>query len=415
MDIVRTNKKKKRTPIYIAATVVGAVAITVLLSQMKPAPPSVDAGGVWPDTVRRGNITREVRGPGTLVPEQIRFITAVTSGRVEQRMVQQGDKVHPGSPLVRLTNPDVQLRALDAQRQLSDANSQLIQLRATLETQRLNLESAVATTQSQYNEAVRNAKLQEELATRGVGIKNELERARDQLTELAERIKGDKKRLDVANAQFDAQLAAQQQQIEHLKRTVQFNNDQIASMNVQSVTEGVVQEFTLEEGQWVNAGQTLARVVEPGRLKAVLRIPETQAPAVVIGQSARIDTRNGVIRGRVVRIDPAAQNGTVGVDVSLEGALPAGARPDLSVDGTVEIEQLNNVLYVGRPAYGQPESTVGLFVKEPGSNTAVRRNVKLGQSSTTYIVVENGLKVGDVVILSDMSAYDSFERVRLKQ
>jgi multidrug resistance efflux pump len=414
MDIVRTNKKKKRTPIYIAATVVGAVAITVLLSQMKPAPPSVDAGGVWPDTVRRGNIIREVRGPGTLVPEQIRFITAVTSGRVEQRMVQQGDKVHPGSPLVRLTNPDVQLRALDAQRQLSDANSQLIQLRATLETQRLNLESAVATTQSQYNEAVRNSKLQEELAQRGVGIKNELERARDQLKELEERIKGDKKRLDVANAQFDAQLAAQQQQIEHLKRTVQFNNDQIASMNVQSVTEGVVQEFTLEEGQWVNAGQTLARVVEPGRLKAVLRIPETQAPAVVIGQAARIDTRNGVIRGRVMRIDPAAQNGTVGVDVSLDGALPAGARPDLSVDGTVEIQQLNNVLYVGRPAYGQPESTVGLFVKEPGSNTAVRRNVKLGQSSTTYIVVENGLKVGDVVILSDMSAYDSFERVRLK-
>ena len=414
MDIVRTNKKKKRTPIYIAATVVGAVAITVLLSQMKPAPPSVDAGGIWPDTVRRGNIIREVRGPGTLVPEQIRFITAVTSGRVEQRMVQQGDKVHPGSPLVRLTNPDVQLRALDAQRQLSDANSQLIQLRATLETQRLNLESAVATTQSQYNEAVRNAKLQEELASRNVGIKNELERARDQLKELEERIKGDKKRLDVANAQFDAQLAAQSQQIEHLKRTVQFNNDQIASMNVQSVTEGVVQEFVLEEGQWVNAGQTLARVVEPGRLKAVLRIPETQAPAVVIGQAARIDTRNGVIRGRVVRIDPAAQNGTVGVDVSLEGALPAGARPDLSVDGTVEIEQLNNVLYVGRPAYGQPESTVGLFVKEPGSNTAVRRNVKLGQSSTTYIVVENGLKVGDVVILSDMSAYDSFERVRFK-
>jgi multidrug resistance efflux pump len=382
---------------------------------MKPAPPSVDAGGVWPDTVRRGNITREVRGPGTLVPEQIRFITAVTSGRVEQRMVQQGDKVHPGSPLVRLSNPDVQLRALDAQRQLSDAQSQLIQLRATLETQRLNLESAVATTQSQHNEAVRNAKLQEELASRNVGIKNELERARDQLKETEERLKGDKKRLDVANAQFDAQLAAQQQQIDHLKRTVQFNTDQITSMNVQSVTEGVVQEFTLEEGQWVNAGATLARVVEPGRLKAVLRIPETQAPAVVIGQTARIDTRNGVIKGRVVRIDPAAQNGTVGVDVSLEGALPAGARPDLSVDGTIEIEQLNNVLYVGRPAYGQPEHTVGLFVKEPGSNTAVRRNVKLGQSSATHIVIQGGLKEGDVVILSDMSAYDSFERVRLKQ
>jgi multidrug resistance efflux pump len=330
-------------------------------------------------------------------------------------MVQQGDKVHPGSPLVRLTNPDVQLRALDAQRQLSDAQSQLIQLRATLETQRLNLETAVATTKSQYNEAVRNARLQEELNTKGIGIKNELERARDQLKELEERVSSDKKRLDVANAQFDNQLAAQQQQIEHLKRTVQFNTDQIASMNVQSVTDGVVQEFTLEEGQWVNAGQTLARVVEPGRLKAVLRIPETQAPVIVVGQTARIDTRNGIIQGRVMRIDPAAQNGTVGVDVQLEGALPAGARPDLSVDGTVEIEKLNNVLYVGRPAYGQPESTVGLFVKEPGSNNAVRRNVRLGQTSTTYVQIVNGLKKGDVVILSDMSAYDQYERVRLKQ
>ncbi|HSL71860.1 MAG TPA: HlyD family efflux transporter periplasmic adaptor subunit [Longimicrobiales bacterium] len=414
MDIVRTNKKKKRTPYYIGGGLTAAAAVTFWLSGLKPAPPSVDAGAVWRDTVRRGNMIREVRGPGTLVPEQIRWITAVTAGRVEQKLVQQGDKVQPGTPLLMLTNPDVQLRALDAQRQYSDAQSQFINLTATLETSRLNQEAQVATVRSLFNEAVRTAKLQEELAAKKIAAQNEVERARDQLKELKERLEIEQKRLAVLNGSINAQLDAQRQQVAHLKRTVEFNNEQIASMNVRSVTEGVVQEFTLEVGQWVNAGAVLARVVEPGRLKAVLRIPETQAPDVVLGQRAKIDTRNGIIEGAVVRIDPAAQNGTVGVDVRLDGKLPAGARPDLSVDGTIEIERLTNVLYVGRPAYGQPLSTVGLFVEEPGGNTAVRRNVKLGQSSVNFIEILQGLKEGDVVILSDMTAHDAFERVRLK-
>ena len=414
MDIVRTNKKKKRTPYYIGGGLAAAAAVTFWLSGLKPAPPSVDAGAVWRDTVRRGNMIREVRGPGTLVPEQIRWITAVTAGRVEQKLVQQGDKVQPGTPLLMLTNPDVQLRALDAQRQYSDAQSQFINLTATLETSRLNQEAQVATVRSLFNEAVRTAKLQEELAAKKIAAQNEVERARDQLKELKERLEIEQKRLAVLNGSINAQLDAQRQQVAHLKRTVEFNNEQIASMNVRSVTEGVVQEFTLEVGQWVNAGAVLARVVEPGRLKAVLRIPETQAPDVVLGQRAKIDTRNGIIEGAVVRIDPAAQNGTVGVDVRLDGKLPAGARPDLSVDGTIEIERLTNVLYVGRPAYGQPLSTVGLFVEEPGGNTAVRRNVKLGQSSVNFIEILQGLKEGDVVILSDMTAHDAFERVRLK-
>ena len=414
MDVVRTNKKKKRTPLYIAGGAIVVIAITVGLSQMEPAPPSVDGGAVWRDTVRQGNVVRQVRGPGTLVPEQIRWITAVTAGRVEQKLVLPGAKVSPGTPLLILSNPDVQLRALDAQRQLANAESQLVNLVATLETQRLQQEGVVATTRSAYNEALRNAKLQEQLAAKGIGAANEAERAKDQLLELQQRLSLEQKRLDVQSGSIKAQIDAQKQQVEQLKRTVAFNNVQLESMNVRSESEGVVQQMDLEVGQWVNAGGVLGRVVEPGRLKAVLRIPETQAKDVVIGQVAQIDTRNGIIPGRVMRIDPGSANGTVGVDVALEGALPQGARPDLSVDGTVEIERLNNVLYVGRPAYGQAESTVGLFKLEPGSNTALRVNVKLGKSSVSFVEILQGLKPGDVVILSDMSQYDAHERVRLK-
>jgi HlyD family secretion protein len=414
MDIVRTNKKKKRTPIYIAAGTIAVIAITVALSKMEPAPPGVDGGALWYDTVRQGNLFLQVRGPGTLVPEQIRWISAVTAGRVEQRLVMPGTKVQPGTPLLILTNPDVQLRALDAQRQLSDAQSQLISLTATLETQRLNQEGAVATVRSQYNDAARNAKVQENLAAKNIAAPNELARARDQLSELEKRLEIEQKRLDVLNGSHKAQLDAQKVQVEQLKSIVAFNQQQIESMNVKSPSEGVVQELNLEVGQWVNSGTTLARVVEPGRLKAVLRIPEVQAKDVVIGQNAEIDTRNGIIPGRVVRIDPASQNGTVGVDVQLEGALPQGARPDLSVDGTIEIDRLTNVLYVGKPAMGQAESSIGIFKLEPGGKTAIRTTVKLGRTSVNHVVIKQGLNKGDVLILSDMAAYDQFERVRIK-
>jgi HlyD family secretion protein len=415
MDIVRTNKKKKRTPIYIAAGVVSVIAISAWLSTLEQAPPSMDDASAWRDTVRRGDMLREVRGPGTLVPENIRFVTAVTNGRVEQVFVEPGARVKPGDPLLTLSNPDVQSQALQAQQQFSSAQSQLISLEASLEQSRLNQEAAVATIQTQYNNAERTNKLQAELQTRGVAVQNEVAQAKDQLEELKTRLDIEKKRLQVGNASIGAQLNAQRAQVEQLRQIVRFRQDELASMNVKAETEGVVQDFTLEIGQWVTSGTTLARVVQPGRLKAVIRIPETQIKDVVIGMPARIDTRNGIINGRVVRIDPAAQTGTFGVDVALPAQLPSSARPDLSVDGTIELENLKNVLYVSRPTYGQPESTVGLFRLEPDGVIAVRVNAQLGRASVNYIEVKQGLKEGDVVILADMSQFDAVSRVKLKK
>ena len=415
MDVVRTNKKKKRTPIYIAAGVITAVAITVGLSQMEPAAPTVEDAAAWRDTVRRGDIPREVRGPGTLVPEQIRYIVAVTSGRVDQVFLLPGAKVSPGTPIMVMSNPDVQREALQAQQQLSNAQSQLISLKANLETQRLQQETSVASAKSAYNTAVRDFKLQEELKSKNMSAANEYARAQDALEEAKKRYEGEQKRLEVTNASIDAQVNTQIEQVESLRRILAFRQQELASMNVKSESEGVVQEFSLQVGQWVNSGTTLARVVEPGRLKAVLRIPETQAKDVVIGMPAKIDTRNGIIQGNVVRIDPAAQNGTVGVDVSLPQNLPAGARPDLSVDGTIEIENLKNVLYVGRPAIAQSDARVGLFKLDPNGKTAQRVTVQLGRSSVNFIEIKQGLQEGDVVILSDMSQYDSSEKVRLKK
>ncbi|MGH7461889.1 MAG: efflux RND transporter periplasmic adaptor subunit, partial [Longimicrobiales bacterium] len=309
----------------------------------------------------------------------------------------------------------VQRQMLDAQAQLTSAQSQLVSLEATLEQSRLNLESSVAAMRTQYNNAVRNANLQEALQARGVAVPNDVAAAKDQLEEAKKRLEVEQKRLEVQSLSSPAQVDAQRAQVEQLKQIVKFRQVELTSMNVNASSVGVVQDFSLQVGQWVNSGMTLARVVEPGRLKAVIRIPETQIKDVVKGMIARVDTRNGIIEGRVVRIDPAALNGTFGVDVALPANLPASARPDLSVDGTIEIAKLNNVLHVARPAYGQPESTVGLFKLESDGVTAVRTNVQLGQSSVNFIEIKQGLKEGDVVILADMAAYDAAEKVRLKK
>jgi len=413
VDIIRTNKKKKKTPFYIGGGLVAVVVISLGLYSMEPAAPSVDSAAIVVDTVRRGEMLRQVRGPGNLVPEQIRWLTAVTSGRVEQVMRRAGAKVEPGTLLLVLTNPDVQLQALDAERQLSAAELELVNLTSSLNRQRLAQEAVVAQITSQYNDAVRTARLQEELAAKGIGAANEVGRARDQLKELEQRLEIEKEQLELLKSTIDTQLESQREQIQRLKSIVSFRHQQLASMNVRSETSGVLTQMDLEVGQWVNSGQTLARVTEPGRLKAVLRIPETQAKDIAIGQEAEIDTRNGIVKGRVVRIDPASSNATVGVDVELTGDLPAGARPDLSVDGTILIERLPDVLYVGRPAFGQQDSKVGLF-KLDGNGGAVRTSVTLGRASVNYVEVVNGLKEGDAVILSDMTQWDSYDRVRIK-
>jgi HlyD family secretion protein len=414
MDIPRVSTRKRRRWVIGSIAAAGVLLMSVALSRLEPAAPGVERAGVWMDTVQRGAFVREVRGPGTLVPEQIRYISAVTAGRVERVLAQPGTSVTPETPLLLLSNPDVQLQAMEAQRQVAGSEASLANLRATLENQRLNQEAAVATVRAQHREAVRQLTANRELAERGLIPQLDVKRWADQAEELATRLDIEQKRLSFIEQSMKAQLAAQRAEVERLHGLSAFQQGYVASMRVTAATQGVLRELPLQEGQWVNPGDRLAVVVQPGRLKAQLRVPETQARDVVVGQRASIDTRNGIIPGRVVRIDPAVENGTVTVDVALEGPLPRGARPDLSVDGTIEIERLNDVLFVGRPAYGQAESAVGLFKLEPDGEHARRVTVQLGRGSVNTIEVRSGLREGDVVILSDMSAWDEAERVKLK-
>jgi HlyD family secretion protein len=371
----------------------------------------------WRDTVELGEMIRQVGGPGTLVPVEIRIIPAITSGRIEEIYARPGTQVQPNTPLMRLTNPDVQLQLLEAERQLSNARTALVTLQVNLETQRLTQQAQVASIQSLYNQAERDAKVNEDLLKKQLRSVNEAATTRDQLAELKERLRLEQERLKIQESTIEAQINSQRVEVDRLVQIVEFRRKELASMNVVAGTEGVLQRLgpgDLEIGQWVTSGFELARVVKPGRLKAVLRIPETQAVDVTIGQKANIDTRNGIVVGQVVRIDPASQNGTVGVDVELPDKLPPGARPDLSVDGKIEIERLDNVLHVGRPQFGNANSTIMLFKLEPDRKTAVRVQVQLGQSSVNEIVIKQGLTEGDIVILSDMSQFDGHDRVRLR-
>ena len=417
MDIVRDpGPQKKRRAIKWSVGAVVALVLTGALWNLKPAAPSVDSAQIWFDTVQRGNMVRQVRGPGTLVPEQMRWITAVTAGRVEQILVLPGTEVDAQTPIIRLTNPDVEVEALRAQQQLSDAEANLISMRATLESNRLTQEGMVAQMKAQQAEAERIYKTNQTLYDQNPELvaSAELDRTREAAEELATRLDVEGRRLEVLSSSMEEQLAAQRVQVERLRAISRFNLERVQSMDVVAGVSGVLAELPLQEGQWVTAGGTLARVVQPGRLKAEVRIPQTQAQDVTVGQAAFIDTRSDTIVGRVTRIDPAVQNGTVTIDVTLPDSLPRSARPDLSIDGTVEIERLQDVLYVGRPAVGQAGSRVGLFKLGPDLKTADRVNVLLGRSSVTEMEVQEGLQAGDVVVLSDMSQWDDFERIRIK-
>jgi multidrug resistance efflux pump len=414
LDIPRAPTKNRKPYIYGGVALVVVVVTTVALGSLKPAAPTVERGTIWPDKVKRGAMVRQVRGPGSLVPEQIRWISALTAGRVERVLLRPGTAVKTGTVLLELSNPDVQLQLLDAERQLTAAEAELVNLRTSLATQRLNQQGVVATARAESQNAKRSADAAVELARQGLISTIELGRLTDKAEELAERLDIEQQRLRIISDAIASQLGAQEAQVKRLQAIVQFRRNEIASMIVRAGTDGMLQDLPLEMGQWVQSGATLAKVVQPGRLKAVLRIPETQAKDVTLGQTAEIDTRNGIIHGRVVRIDPASQTGTVGVDVALEGELPAGARPDLSVDGTIEIERLPDVLFVGRPAFGQASSSVSLFKVEPGGKSAIRVTVKLGRSSVNTIEIVEGLAEGDEVILSDMSRWDGFDRVRLQ-
>lgn len=414
MDIPRAPARRgSKQIIYGALALFGVVLATLGLRGLKPAAPKVDRAAIWVDSVRRGPLVIEVRGPGTLVPERIRWITAVTAGRVDRRLAEAGQSVAPGTVLLELSNPDVQLEALESERQLTVSRAEQVNLRANLSTGRLNQEAQVAGARAAYLDAHRNAAAAESLAAKELISANEADRARDKVEELSTRYKVEQERLAVMDHAADSQLALQQAQVDRLRDVNEFQRGRVRSMVVRAGAKGTLQELPLELGQWAQSGATLARIVEPGRLKAVLRIPETQAKDVTIGQPAAIDTRNGIARGKVARIDPAVQNGTVTVDVSLEGELPRGARPDLSVDGTIQVERMDEVLYLGRPAYGQAGSTVGLFRLTADGTEAIRTGVRLGRTSVNAVEIVGGLQPGDKVIISDMSRWDGVDRVRV--
>ena len=416
MDIAREPPPKRKKYLPAAIALAAIVLTTFGLSRLKPAAPSVDSATIWMDTVEQGLMLIQVSGPGNLVPEQIRWIPAQVQGRVERKLVQPGTDVTASTILVELSNPDVQLELLESERQLSAAQQQLVTLRSNLQTQRIDQEGVIAQIRTQFLEAKRTVEDLEELARKGEGFvsDSDLQNARDRAIELETRSGLEDRRLEIMRNSEEPQLRVQQDQIERLDGIVEFQKQRIASMQVRAGIDGVLQEMDLEEGQWVMSGQTLARVVVPERLKAELRIPQTQATKVALGQAAIVDTRTDTIQGQVVRIDPAAQGGVVVVDVALPANLPRSARPGLAVEGIIEIARLDDVYYVGRPAYGQAHNTVGLFKLVEGGSHAERVNVRLGQSSVNYIEIIDGLQVGDVVILTDMSQWDAYDRVRIR-
>ena len=414
MDIPRAPVKNRRR-LWQAGIGVGAlIVITLILSSLKPAAPSIESGTPWIDSVRRGEMLREVRGPGTLVPEHIRYITALASARVERILSQPGAVVQAGTQLLELSNPDVQIQALQAEQQLTDAQARLVSLRTDLQNQKLTQEGVVATTRTDYEKAKREAMGADTLVAHGLMARNDAALAQDRATELETRYRVEQQRLGLMTSTIDSQVAVQVSQVQRLRAIASFQEARVRSLQVRAGDDGIVTDLNLQPGQWVTEGTILAKVIQPGKLKAVLQIPETQAKDVTIGQPASIDTRNGIIKGHVSRSDANAVNGTVTVDVALDGALPSGARADLSVDGTIEVERLHNVLYTGRPAYGQPNSTIGMFKLVEGGHYAIRVQVQVGRTSVNAIEIVRGLEPGDKVILSDMSQYDNVDRVRIK-
>jgi len=420
VDIIRDTKpqKKKKRIVWTAVTLGGLAIITIGIQQLPSAAPSVDGAVVWRDTVEQGTMVRQVRGPGTLVPEQMRWITAVTAGRIEQILSLPGTPVKAGDVIMRMSNPDVDMQLLQAQQQLSQAQAALAQLRTSLQTQELTQRGTVATVRTQFLDAKRVYETNQKLFDENPDLvaRADLDRSKESMEELEQRLQIEEDRLSVMENTSGAQVEAQQEQIRRLAELVDFNQERLHSMQVTVPVAGVLAplDIPLQEGQWVQSGQQLSRVVVPGRLKAEIRIPQTQAQDIVVGQQAMIDTRTDTIMGQVVRIDPAVRNGTVTIDVALPPDLPPSARPDLSVDGNVIIERLDDVVYVGRPTFGQANGNVSIFKLTPDGQYADRVTVRLGASSVNEIEVKDGLKPGDVVILSDMSQWDGYDRVKIK-
>jgi HlyD family secretion protein len=418
MDIPRQGAGRKRLVrriVYIVIFVVGLAGITFALSRLKPAAPSVEMATLWPGTVKRGQMKVDRRGLGTLVPEEKLMVPANTDGRVEQRLVLPGQDavVKPDTVLMVLSSPELENSMVDAEYQLKTAQATYTDTQMTLEKQGLDQQAAAATVNSDYKQAKLTADRDRELAKEGLIPDLQEKLSAVKADELAQRTKLEQERLAFQKQQVQAQLAAQTAKIDQLRAMYELKKSQVEALKVKAGTNGIMTELLVEVGQRVTAGTPLARITQPWKLKAELKIPETQAKDIALGQNAEIDTRNGIIPGKVMRIDPSVLNGTRTVDVRLVGALPPGAVPDLSVDGTIEIENLSDVEYVERPVFGQPNSTITLFKIDADGKGAARVPVKLGRTSVNTIEVLDGLKIGDRVILSDMSAWDGHDRIRL--
>ena len=417
MDIARPSnarKKRIRQALYAGLGLLAVVLVSVGLSRLKPAAPTVERAVVWPDTVKRGPMVRQVRGLGTLTPEDIRWIPATTQGRVEKIILRPGTSVKSSDVILELSNPQLEQQLQDAELKLQAAQAALANIKVQLANDLLATRATAAQIEADFNKAKMQAQMNEELAKDQLVSALVLRQSQVERDQLGVRNEISKEQLAGKTESTRAQLAVQQSAVDQARALLQLTRQQRDELKVRAGLDGMLQLVPIEVGQQVAPGTNLARVANPSRLKAEIKIAETQAKDIQLGQKAEVDTRNGVVEGRVARIDPSVQNGTRTVDVTLTGELPKGAVPDLSVDGTIELERLNDVVFMGRPAFGQDQSVVGLFKIQQDGVNADRVQVKLGKSSVNTIEVLSGLKVGDQVILSDMSAYDAYDRIRLK-
>ncbi len=419
MDIARPElkrQKRRRRIIWSIGALVALVALTIGISRLKPAAPTVDRSTIWTDTVKRGNMLRQVRGLGSLVPnhEDVRQIPAETEATVIRIDKLPGSQVQADTVLVEMVNPQLEQEALNAQLQVKAAEAEYQSLKVKLDSDLMNEKAGAATVSADYHEAQRQAQTDQALYQLGVISGLQAKASAGKAQEMVTRDQIEDQRLKVNREAIASQLAVQQAKVDQMRALAELKQQQLERLKVRAGVDGVLVEMPLQVGQHVMPGTELAKIVQPNHLMAELKIPETQARDVQIGEHASVDTHNGIIDGQVSRVDPAVQNGTVTVDVKLTGDLPKGARPDLSVDGTIDLEKLENVLYVGRPAFGQENSTISMFRLDPSGNAASRVQVKTGKASVNQIEIESGLKEGDTVILSDMSRWDNTDRVRLE-
>ena len=416
VDIARPSqarKKEIRRILYASAAVIVVAVISLGVSRLKPAAPTVDRAVVWIDTVKRGPMLRQVRGSGTLVPEDIRWIPARSQGRVERIVLRPGATVTPDTIILELSNPELTQSVQEAQLGYQSAQAALANRKAELQSALLSQEAATANIESQYKQADLDLQANETLYKEKLISLLVLQQKRGLAADLKNRLATEQRRLEISREGINSQIAPQESDVNQRKATWELRRKQLDELNVRAGMSGILQLVPVERGQQVSPGGNLARVANPSNLKAELRIAETQTKDIRIGQYAEVDTRNGVVKGHVSRMDPASSGGTVGVDVIMDGPLPPGARPDLSVDGTIQLEKLDNIINVGRPAFGQENSTVTIFKVLPNGEAHATK-VKLGRASVSTIEVIEGLQPGDQVILSDMSQFDSFDRVQLK-